>query len=90
MTEAEELEYIEDEIKLLGDKIDQHRERALAILKGRTAHVRGRPFKITNARVFFGSACRLYFSGPVLKKDGQPHARQTETSSFSTMDRIDL
>jgi hypothetical protein len=90
MTEAEELEKIEDEIAELGRQIEAKRDRALEILCGRIGVVRGTRFRIDRAYPRFGgSSCRLFFSGPALKQNGEPHARNGESAPLGLFDSIE-
>jgi hypothetical protein len=90
MTEAEELENIETQIEHLGRQIDLHRKRALEILQGRVATVRGHEFRITHARTIGGGlSMKVFFSGPVLKKDGTPHSRNQESTPLALIEKIE-
>lgn len=90
MTEVEELDKIDDEIAELGRQIEAKRDRALEILRGRIATVRNNRFRIDRAHPYFGGmSCKLFFTGPVLKQDGTPHARHTESVPVALMDKIE-
>lgn len=90
MTEAEELEQIENEVAELGRQMLAKRDRALEILKGRIATIRGHRFIIRSAKPYFGGLnTRLFFEGPQLKRDGKPHARTCETAPLGMIDSID-
>ena len=61
----------------LGEEIESHRKRAEAILKGRVGmSTLGREFRVVRVVTRFGGlTCKLWATGPILKKDGQPHGR---------------
>ena len=90
MTEAEELEQIECEISDLGKQMQAKRDRALEILKGRVARVRGNRFRIESARVYFGGLnTRIFFEGPRLKQNGEPWAAARESTPLALFDMIE-
>lgn len=89
MTEAEEIELIEADIAELGARIEQKRARVLEILQGRTAVVRGKKFTITGTRIYPGrTRYRVFYTGPVLKKDGTPRLRETESAPLHMIESI--
>jgi hypothetical protein len=89
MTEAEELERIEADVAELGRQLLARRDRALEILKGRVATVRGCRFIIRSAKPYFGGInTRLFFEGPQLKQNGSPHARACEAAPLGMIDNI--
>lgn len=90
MTEAEELEQIENDVAELGRQIEAKRDKALEILRGRVATIRGNRFRISTAKIYFGGmGTSLFFSGPVLKRNGEPHARHEESAPLGLIDEIE-
>lgn len=91
MTEAEELEKIEKEIADLGTEITARAKRALEIVGGRIATIRGNKFRIDHARPVMGGMgyCHLYYSGPRLKQDGTLAARNSESAPMRLIDKIE-
>lgn len=90
MNEADELEQIDSAIADLGRQIEAKRDRAMEILRGRIATVRGGRFRIDRAHPHFGGmSCKLFFSGPTLKQNGEPHARNGESVPLQLIDKIE-
>lgn len=88
--EAEELEKIESEITELGRRMLALRDQAIKILGGRIAVRRHKRFRIDRADLYFGGGdVRMFIRGPVLKKNGEPAARETESASLIMLDKIE-
>lgn len=89
--EAEELEKIESEITDLGRQMIAKRDRAIDILFGRIGTTRsGKKFRINRADLYFGGGdVRMFFRGPVLKKNGLAHARAEESATIRTFEKIE-
>lgn len=89
--EAAELEKIEGEIIELGRQMMVKRTRAIDILFGRIGTTKsGKKFRIVRADLYFGGGdVRLFFRGPVLKKDGTAHARAEESATLRTFEKIE-
>lgn len=91
MTEADELEKIESEIIELGRQMMAKRARAIDILFGRIATTKsGKKFRINRADLYFGGGdVRMFFRGPVLKKNGLAHARHEEYATIRSLEKIE-
>lgn len=93
MNPAEELEQIESELAELGKQARQKEARALEILRGRVAVIRGNRFRIERAALHFGGSpqnpLKLYFGGPRLRPNGEPHARNSESVPLALIDEIE-
>lgn len=91
MTDAEEMEKIENEIADLGRQIVARRNRAVEILRGRIRFIRGHRFRIERATPVMGGMgdCKLFYSGPRLKQDGTPSTRTTESAPMLLIDKIE-
>jgi len=61
------------------DTVERHREVIERELRGKKAEYYGGVFRIAQTRVEFWSngAGGVYASGPILKKNGEPHAKNT-------------
>ena len=76
MSDKKQAKTLADEIYQLGEQIEEKRNSATALMRGRIARNRyGDRFRIQTARV--SPSHRLYFEGPRLNKDGSEHKRVT-------------
>lgn len=81
MTKDQELKRLAAEIAALGEQVSAKISRALEISRGREITRRdGRHFMVDGAHGYFGGAVlRVFLTGPLLKKDGSPHAKARES-----------
>jgi hypothetical protein len=89
-SDEEELERIEADISELGRQMQVKRDRALEILKGRIARVRGNRFRIDGGRIYFGGFnTRIFFEGPRLRANGKLWAVVRESAPLGLIDMIE-
>lgn len=90
MTPAAELDQIAVEIADLGEKIERKRARVLELVKDAVALTRrGQRYRIDYVKVYQGgSEFRIFLEGPLLKKDGKPHACTRVSSPIALLAKL--
>lgn len=79
------------DIEVYGDLMETKRRSVINLVLGKTATSRsGDRFIVDHVKLYHGgSGVRVFLEGPLLRKNGQPHAKARSTTAINLVSKIE-